>query len=68
MATYRVVLQVEVEDEDIVRSRDENSLEDLKENSKGDGYLDFYVEDEMAWLHRSFSTAHVKSVQRLKDA
>ena len=65
MATYRVVLEIEVEDEDVARSRSEDSLKDLKDGADGDEYLDFYIEDEMTWLHSSFGNVQVRSVKRL---
>ena len=65
MAAYRVVLEIEVEDEDIARSRSKDSLKDLKEGAEGDEYLEFYVEDEMTWLHSSFGNIAVKSMKRL---
>ena len=67
MASYRVVLEIEVEDNDIIRSRSEDSLKDLMENADGDEYLDSYVEDEMTWLHSSFGNVEVKGVERIDN-
>ncbi len=64
---FRVVLLVSVNDEDIVRSRDEEALKDLKTGAEDDSYLRFYIEDEMAWLHQSFSNVKVETVERLVD-
>lgn len=63
MATYRVVLLIDVDECDIARSRGEETLKRLKANS--DDYLLNHVENEMGWLEQSFSRVEIESVTRV---
>ncbi len=64
MATYRVVLCIDVDEDDIINSRGEDTLKELKKG--GDDYLRAHVESEMGWLEQSFSRVETKSVTRLR--
>lgn len=63
MATYRVILRIEVDEDDILKSRGEDTLAELKENEKD--YLRAHVENEMGWLEDSFGHVKTQSVTRL---
>lgn len=63
MATYRVVLLIDVDECDIARSRGEETLEALK--ADGGDYLLEHVENEMGWLEESFSCVEIESVTRV---
>ena len=65
MATYRVVLRIDVDADDIIKSRGKDTLKELKE-SVGD-YLLAHVENEMGWLEQSFSRVETESVTRLRE-
>ncbi len=65
MATYRVVLCIDVDDEDIIKSRGEDTLKELK-RGKGD-YLLAHVENEIGWLEQSFSRVETESITRLRE-
>jgi hypothetical protein len=65
MATYRVVLRIDVDKDDIVRSRGKETLKELRVG--GGDYLLAHVENEMGWLEQSFSHVEIESVARLKE-
>jgi len=64
MATYRVVLQIDVSASDVVRSRGKDTLRDLR--AEGGDYLRAHIENEMGWLEQSFSRVEIKSITRVK--
>ncbi len=66
MATYRVVLRIDVGEDDVLRNRGENALRELKEG-EGD-YLRAHVENEVGWLEQSFSRVETESVTRLRES
>lgn len=63
MATYRVVLRVDVDEDDILKSRGEQILNELKEGEED--YLCAHIENEIGWLKDSFSRVETESVTRL---
>ncbi len=65
MATYRVVLRIDVDEDDILKNRGEQTLAELKENEKD--YLRAHVEQEIGWLEQSFSRVETQSVTRLNE-
>ena len=65
MATYRVILRIDVYEEDIIRSRGKETLKELKESE--DDCLRAHVENEMGWLEQSFSRLETESVTRLSE-
>lgn len=65
MATYRVVLRVDVDEDDILRSRGEDVLAELKESEED--CLRAHVEHEVGWLEDSFSRVETQSVARLRE-
>ena len=65
MATYRVVLRIDVSEDDIIRNRGENTLKELKEG--GSDFLLAHIENEMGWLEHSFSRLETESVTRLSQ-
>ncbi len=65
MASYRVVLRVDVGEDDVVRSRGEETLKALKEAEED--YLRAHVEQEIGWLEQSFSQVETQSVTRLHE-
>ena len=65
MATYLVVLRIDVDADDIIKSRGKDTLKELKE-SEGD-YLLAHVENEIGWLEQSFSRVETESVTRLRE-
>ena len=65
MATYRIVLRIDVYRDDIVRSRGKETLKALRQD--GGDYLLAHVENEMGWLEQSFSHVEIASVTRLRE-
>ena len=65
MATYRVVLRIDVDEDDIIKSRGKETLKELKH--EGGDYLLAHVENEMGWLEQSFSCVETESVTRLRE-
>lgn len=65
MQIYRVVLRVEVKDDDIIHARDTDALTDMKEGRRKD-YLNQFVEDELHWAAQSFSALLVEKVKLIK--
>ncbi len=66
MKTYRVVLRVDVNDDDICKSRGNDVLEKFKASE--DDHLRAHVEHEIGWLAQSFSRVETQSVTRLREA
>ena len=62
-ATYRVILRIDVEDYDIIKSRGKDVLDKLK--ASDDDYLPAHIENEIEWLEQSFSHVETESVTRL---
>ena len=65
MAMFRVVLRIDVDEDDIVKSRGKETLKELKQ--EGGDYLLAHVENEMGWLEQSFSCVETESVTRLRE-
>lgn len=63
MKTYRVVLRVDVNEKDVLKSRGADVLKELKEGKED--YLRAHIENEMGWLEQSFSRVETESVTRL---
>jgi hypothetical protein len=66
MATYRVTLRIDVNADDIVRSRGKETLKELQRD--GGDYLREHVENEMGWLEESFSHVEIESITRLQES
>ncbi|MBM3128448.1 MAG: hypothetical protein FJ009_07390 [Chloroflexi bacterium] len=66
MATYRVVLRIDVDADDIIKSRGKETLAELKRD--GGDYLFAHVENEMGWLEQSFSNVEIESITRLQES
>lgn len=66
MPTYRVILQIDVDADDIIKSRGKETLRELKQ--EGGDYLRAHVENEMGWLEESFSHVEIESVTRVKKS
>jgi len=65
MASYRVVLHIDVSDDDVVKNC---GVEALAEMSVGAGdYLRAHVEHEIGWLDQSFSRVETQSVTRVRE-
>jgi hypothetical protein len=62
-ASYRVVLRIDVEEDDVLRSRGQETLKELKESDQD--YLRDHVEHEIGWLEQSFSGVEIKSIKPL---
>lgn len=65
MASYRIVLRIDVDEDDVVRSRGEDTLKELKQSEKD--YLRAHIENEVGWLEQSFSRVETESVTRLRE-
>lgn len=63
MATYRVVLRVDVDKDAVLSSRGAEVFKELEESEED--YLRAHIENEMGWLKDSFSRVETESVTRL---
>jgi hypothetical protein len=66
LATYRVVLEIDVSARDIIKSRGRETLKDLR--AEETDYLRAHIENEIGWLEQSFSRVEIESVTRVKQS
>jgi hypothetical protein len=66
MATYRVIVHIECDDENVVRQLGQDYLEQLQDDPPNNDYLALYVEHEFAWMHQSFNRIDVQEIKHIE--
>lgn len=67
MATYRIILQVECDDENVLRQLGQDYLEEIQEDPPADDYLALYIEHELDWIRQSFNRVDVQEIKQIEE-